>query len=1062
MAKITSLPERQSLSISEFISQLYPDADGTLVLWNMSTKLAEFFNPSSLGNFETRVNHLAETSDVFFGFCLQPEEIMINKDGSKRGTELTATVLPGFFMDVDVGTEGHSARNYPPNKEALKEIFRGFPLSPTVIIHTGGGFHLYYLFREPWILEDQREREDAKELLGRFQDTIINLARKHGFNLDKTADLARLLRLPNTFNHKTGTPRPVSVFHVDLGKRYNPHDIEQYLVEVTPEPALITAVPARSEQLSLPSKTGNGAQDRWETLMTCTFLRHCRDDAASLPEPEWYAAVSILSSVRPGGIELCHQISEGYPAYSKSETDKKIIHAMGTPPFTCRYIRDTLGFDCGKNCCVKSPAALVYLGKEGAELSLDAAKAVCSEAIEKFKVTKDHSEINRDEVLAAFASVKRSSPAEYYRFQQELIGLKVRIKAFEKAVDSLMPSRNTDDYAGSLDITDMEKQWSLLNQIKAPDGYLINDNGLFKVNRQDTEKHTQFSYFPTLITAKIRHVDQNLEELQLSYRRPDGWKSVKVARGAAMNARKLIDLADQGFPVTSENASEMANYLAAFEASNYSALPGRHASGRLGWNQVKGKQVFLLPEVFIDSTGTIISLVDDGVVRENPSGELLSFSSDLAGYLEGVKGFTTGGTFDAWKLGVDKVKKLPAVTLLLVEAFAPVLLNIIKGPNFLTNLGEESSTGKTTALMLSGSVWGNPDPRSGNSILRNWNQTAVHLERIASITSGLPLFLDDTKEVKKPDEVSKVVYMLANGQGRGRGKVRGIDGINVWRTIGISTGEGAIADLVVDAGARVRCIDVPGLPFGRKDPETAKLVNDLKATVIQNYGHAGPAFVSELIKRQAEWKSYSTRFGEVRKKFSEKISSGMEDRIAEYGAVIDFTADLVNELLGLGIDKKPAMELFQNSGKVAASEAPVEIRAMNQLSSWIHANGHLLDDSGKKSTPVGGWAGVCKLPPEKAQTSFRLGEKEGPNYIALFPDRLDSMLREWSFEPSAVKRGWRGRGWLDTDDGQRFEKKVSYKGNRARCVVFNRKALEEMGFSLPPEKPEEPEGEGLL
>ncbi len=55
-----------------------------------------------------------------------------------------------------------------------------------------------------------------------------------GWQMDGTHDISRVFRPPGTLNHKL-KPVEVRVLRYDEGARYNPADIEQYLLEVAPE-----------------------------------------------------------------------------------------------------------------------------------------------------------------------------------------------------------------------------------------------------------------------------------------------------------------------------------------------------------------------------------------------------------------------------------------------------------------------------------------------------------------------------------------------------------------------------------------------------------------------------------------------------------------------------------------------------------------------------------------------------------------------------------------------------------------------------------------------------------
>lgn len=94
-------------------------------------------------------------------------------------------------------------------------------------------------------------------------------------------------------------------------------------------------------------------------LEHCAFLRHCRDQAASLPEPQWMDMISNLCRFADGG-DLIHDLSRGHPNYTPQETNGKIAHLrMSSGPITCEKIRADGFAGCPTDGCgVKSPAGL--------------------------------------------------------------------------------------------------------------------------------------------------------------------------------------------------------------------------------------------------------------------------------------------------------------------------------------------------------------------------------------------------------------------------------------------------------------------------------------------------------------------------------------------------------------------------------------------------------------------------------------------------------------------------------------------------------------------------------
>jgi hypothetical protein len=167
----------------------------------------------------------------------------------------------------------------------------------------------------------------------------------HYFGGDHNAcDASRILRVPGTFNHKYNPKREVRLIHQN-GAEYLLEDFE--------------FLPPYEKSQTISSKCLLNTKTKDITaIMSCKFMQHCKEDAPSLSEPEWYAMITQLAR-QSGGRDHIHQLSRPYPNYSARETDEKILHAINGPgPMTCQRIKQL--WDCGKNCSVKAPAALCF------------------------------------------------------------------------------------------------------------------------------------------------------------------------------------------------------------------------------------------------------------------------------------------------------------------------------------------------------------------------------------------------------------------------------------------------------------------------------------------------------------------------------------------------------------------------------------------------------------------------------------------------------------------------------------------------------------------------------
>ncbi|MCP5028753.1 MAG: hypothetical protein GY929_20965, partial [Actinomycetia bacterium] len=108
-----------------------------------------------------------------------------------RGGNASAVALPAAWVDLDVAGPHHRATGLPPDRDAALALLEAVPLAPSIVVATGGGFHVYWLFRQLWHLGADAER-DAAALVAAVQDAVRRRAAEHGWKVDPTADLARV------------------------------------------------------------------------------------------------------------------------------------------------------------------------------------------------------------------------------------------------------------------------------------------------------------------------------------------------------------------------------------------------------------------------------------------------------------------------------------------------------------------------------------------------------------------------------------------------------------------------------------------------------------------------------------------------------------------------------------------------------------------------------------------------------------------------------------------------------------------------------------------------------
>ena len=171
-------------------------ADCRCVVWAKGRGATWCATPEAVEDVAARLD---ATSDVYFGACLQDAAA---EHAGKRGRAETVTVVPGAWADVDIASPSKKKAHAPSVPDLVAHLERRVEQRPSIALATGGGLHLWWLFDEPLVLSCDADRREAAGLVQRWQSHLRTALAERGWQLDSTHDLARVLRLPGTHNHK--------------------------------------------------------------------------------------------------------------------------------------------------------------------------------------------------------------------------------------------------------------------------------------------------------------------------------------------------------------------------------------------------------------------------------------------------------------------------------------------------------------------------------------------------------------------------------------------------------------------------------------------------------------------------------------------------------------------------------------------------------------------------------------------------------------------------------------------------------------------------------------------
>lgn len=483
---------------------------------------------------------------------------------------------------------------------------------------------------------------------------------------------------------------------------------------------------------------------------------------------------------------------------------------------------------------------------------------------------------------------------------------------------------------------------------------------------------------PIMPVERLVNIDTFEEKVNLAFYKSKRWRNIIVSKEITAVASKITNLAVRGIAVTSENAKALVKYLCDIENMNLDIIPEHESVSRLGY-------------------------VDEG--RFSPYVDGLIFDGDAAysNIFNAIK--EPKGDFDEWlKIAKKCRSESMAARIMISASFASVLVQKVGNNSFVVHLWScESGTGKTVALMVAASVWG--DPELGVYI-QSFNSTAVGHERMAAFLNNIPMCIDELQLAKDNHGNSRAdVYQLAQGFGRTRGnKIGGVDKTPTWRNSILTTGETPIVREGSGAGAEARVIDL-------EVPMRQKVISDGRGVanaVRKNYGYAGRKFIENADFDRAR---------ELYKMYAEKLDK-INIQVKQSGsAAIILAADaLVSEMF---FDEKP-MEVsdIQNFLKTN-NDVSLGDRGYKYICDWVAINiKNFISNTDMAEMPT-------KI----------YGMKDGSDWIYINQSVFKQAVEEGGYNSRALLSSLKSKGLIQTR-AKSMTKDKRIAGVHVECVVL--------------------------
>lgn len=412
----------------------------------------------------------------------------------------------------------------------------------------------------------------------------------------------------------------------------------------------------------------------------------------------------------------------------------------------------------------------------------------------------------------------------------------------------------------------------------------ITEGGLYFVEEDKNGiSHKRFISSPVLVTAKTRDDSSNNWGVLLQWKDDNGIKhiqalSMELFQTDGADLRKA--LAYQGVTIAPDQRARnlFQCYLMSYQANRYALCVDR-----VGWHE----NVFVLPHTQIGQTA------DNDLIVYQASNTL-------------DNRYQSKGTLAQWQSDVAQlVASHSLLVFSLCTAFTGQLLTPLNQQGGGFHLKGGSSKGKSTGLYLACSVWGKP-----TQFYRTWRATGNALEHTAYMHNDSFLVLDEIGEIANPKELGNIVYMLANGLGKGRmTKQITAKPMHQWKVIFLSSGEKSLKDIMQEQGQKTKLgqeirladIDIDQSEYGIFDrldfaEDGAKQSIELAKRLNQSYGVAGIAWLEYITSHKDQViKQAEQLLEQYREALAANHTQGHIVRVANYFALVAVAGELATQ-----------------------------------------------------------------------------------------------------------------------------------------------------------------------
>lgn len=790
----------------EFLAEVLPSSgNGYYCIAELNTKRKAHVFVQDLAEIKPTVRDwLQKNRDIYFALATFDDKA----EGRKAHNALCVRSL---FIDMD---------GYETKKEAAHALFdflerTGLDSFGTpYLVASGGGIHAY------WPLTENAPIALWKPIAENFK----RLCKQEGLNIDMTvtADAARVLRIPGTFNHKAkyGTPRPVELRQIgdaQVDLRKFGATVRSLLTDAVPggnafEPAGIDLAGARpsaagAKKSALAESLMQNASTSFSTIWLKTqrgagcaqldyYSKNATEDGM---EPLWRGFLS-WAKVCEDGLEHAVRLSEMHP-YPLDRMREKMDAIKG--PYPCVKMDSENPGVCG-GCPhwgrITNPLAL------GREVQVDNTPKQIQVPL------RANTDSGKDETRYIDPDLREEGDEEDGAAPEA-------VRSFVRP----LPPKGFDYglHGGIYQTMDIKDSAGNVSKVQMP--VLLYD--LFVIDVLKMEGAELHAHLMAIRPYGPEDDEGNREKEYLSIILP--------YKTAVSKDELLKCLASHGVLASNGSINDKAlfDYVRGAVAAASTNKKPMDVPIQFGWQKDRS---FVYNNRVFHGNGTNTPVPMPGLENIN-------------------RATAARGTLEGWRKFWDLMSQRQMHTMLAMcmDSFGSVLMHFSEYEGFVWHIGStESGTGKSLTLTAKAGVWGHPIRyRTGKST------SPVAMQQRAGLLNSLPLLIDEITSKSRNDAewAPAFIFDIAEGQGKERmesGANKERVNNSTWALTCTMTSNTHMVDVLSSArkhsvqGEIMRMLEwTPNKPLDFTEAERA-IVKEVR----RNYGTAGEKWVGYVVQ----------------------------------------------------------------------------------------------------------------------------------------------------------------------------------------------------------------------